>query len=147
MAEVAAKKIESATADAANAGRAKVDEGARVAQKSFEDMATFGQGNVDALMKAQSVAAKAAEEINAELVAYSKKSMEESVAHAKNLAASKTLTELMDKQASFMKLSLDGVAQQSAKVNELMLDAARGVMEPLTRRMNDAAETAKGRVA
>lgn len=143
----ATKKIEAAVDQTAAVGREGVDEGSRMARKSFEDMAVFGQGNIEAMMRAQSVAAKAAEEINAELVAYSKKSMEESVAHAKNLAASKTLTELMDKQASFMKLSMDGMVQQGAKLNELMLDAARGVMEPVAQRMNLAAETARTRVA
>lgn len=116
-------------------------------QKSFEGFTAFNQQNVDAVVKAQTVASKAIEEINAEFVAYSKKSMEEGVAHAKNLAASKTLTEVMDKQAGFARLALDGFVRQSTRMNEMMVEAARGVTEPFNVRFTAAADMMKARTA
>lgn len=134
------KKIETAAHDTFK------DAGA-AAQKSFDDMGAFGQQNVDAFMKAQSVASKAFEDINAEFVAYSKKTMEEGVAHAKALSGSKTITEVMDKQAGFARVFMDGFVQQSTRLNEMSLDAARGMMEPFNARVAAAADMMKVRAA
>ena len=64
--------------------------------KSFEGLTTFGQDNVDALVKSSEIAAKAAEGIGTEISAYSKKAFEDGVAAAQDLASAKTMTELFE---------------------------------------------------
>jgi hypothetical protein len=68
--------------------------------KGFEGLTAFGQENVDALVKSSEIAAKAAEGIGTEIGAYSKKSFEDGVAAAHELASAKTLTELIEKQTT-----------------------------------------------
>jgi phasin family protein len=137
------KQIETFTADAQKTMNEQVEK----VSKSFEDMATFNQETLDALIKSQNLAAKAAEELNAEFVAFSKKSMEESVAHAKALTSAQTVSEFIEKQAGFTKMTLDSLIAQSTKMNEMMLDAMKGTFEPMTARMNAAVDMVKSQTA
>ncbi|MEM9044172.1 MAG: hypothetical protein AAGC81_05720, partial [Pseudomonadota bacterium] len=70
--KAAAKKVEDLTAEA----QKTVEESMEKVTKGIEDATQFGQENVDAIMASSKIAAKAAEDINAELMAYSKKSYE-----------------------------------------------------------------------
>ncbi len=58
--------------------------------KGFEGLTTFGQENVDAIVKSSEIAAKAAEGIGTEIGAYSKKAFEDGVAAAQDFASAKT---------------------------------------------------------
>jgi len=103
----------------------------------------FGQETLDALLKSQNVAAKAAEEIQAEVIAFSKKTVEEGVAHAKDLATAQTVTAFIEKQAGFAKVTLDALVQQSTRMSELMVAASKEVFAPLNARAAAAAELMK----
>ena len=138
-----AKTMETFAADAQKA----ITENMEKATKSADDMTAFAQGSLDALMKSQNVAAKAFEEINAEVIAFSKKTMEESVAHAKDVSGVQTVTEFFEKQAAFAKLSFDSMVKQTTKMNELMTAAAKEAMEPINARMTAAADMMKGSMA
>lgn len=142
-AETPMQNMETFAADAQKA----MTENMEKAQKSMGDMAAFGQETVDALLKSQNAAAKAIEELNAEVVAFSKKTMEEGIAHAKDLSSAQTATEFLEKQAGFAKLSFDSVVKQTAKMNELMAAAAKEAMEPVNARMTAAADMMKGYAA
>lgn len=135
----AAKKIETAAAETEQTAKAQLD---RVA-KSFDDVATFGRDNVDALVRSQNIAVKAAEEINAEVIAFSKKNFEEGVAHAKDLAGSQSATEFFEKQTGFAKFALESMMQQATRMNDLVAAAARDSIEPINQRVGAAASMAK----
>ncbi|TVQ58918.1 MAG: phasin family protein [Rhodobacteraceae bacterium] len=137
------KTVETMTADAQKTLTANIEK----ASKSFEDVAAFGQETVDAMIKAQNLTAKAVEEINAEVIAFSKKTLEETVAHAKDLASAQTVTDFIEKQAGFAKTALDSMVKQSTKMNEMMMAAAKDAMAPVTARMNAAADMMKSHTA
>jgi phasin family protein len=137
------KQIETMTADA----QKTVTEQVEKATKSMEGLASFSQETLDAMIKAQNLAAKAAEEMNAEVVAFSKKTVEESVAHAKALASSQTVSEFVEKQAGFAKVSLDAMIAQSTKMNDMLVGAMKGVAEPMTARMHAAVDMMKAQSA
>lgn len=113
------------------------------ATKSFESVTAFNQETLDAMMKSQTIAAKAAEEIQAEVLAFSKKTVEETVAHAKELASVQTLNDFIEKQSGYAKASLDSMMRQSAKLNELMVAATKEVFAPLNARATAAADLVK----
>ena len=137
------KQIEAFTADA----QKTVTESVEKVTKSFEGLAAFGQETFDAMIKSQNLAAKAAEELNAEVVAFSKKTVEETVAHAKELASVQTVSEFLEKQAAYAKLSLDASVKQASKINEMMLGAAKGIFEPMAGRLNAAVDLMKNQAA
>ena len=135
----AAKKVETLAADAQ---KAATDQFEKIA-KSFEDVAAFNQDNFDALVKSSNIAVKAVEEMNAEIVSFSKKSVEEGVAAAKELSAIKTMPELLEKQTAFAKASVDDFMKQATKFNELAMAAAKDVFEPMNARATAAADLVK----
>lgn len=138
-AKSAANKVETLVDDAQKAANEQMEK----VTKSFEDVAAFGQENMDALVKSSNIAVKAAEDLNAEFVSFTKKSMEEGVAAAKEMTSIKTLPELVEKQVDFAKTSFDGFMKQATRFNEMYMAAAKEVFEPINARATVAADMAK----
>ena len=138
-AKTAAKKTETLVEDAQKAAT----EGYEKMTKGFEDFASFNQDNMDALMKSSNVMMKAAEEMNAEIVSFSKKTMQEGVAAAKEMTSVKSIPEFVEKQAEIAKVQFDGFMKQSARFNEMYVAAAKDVFAPITDRAEAAAEMVK----
>lgn len=111
--------------------------------KGFEGLTTFGQENVDALVKSSEIAAKAAEGIGTEISAFSKKSFEDGVAAAQDFASAKTLTELFEKQTSFAQASFEGFVSQATKMNEIYVAAAKDISAPISARVTAATDAVK----
>lgn len=111
--------------------------------RRLEGMTAFNQENLDALVKSSEIAAKAAEGIGSEVSAYSRKAFEDSVAAAQNLAAAKTLAELLQKQTAFAQTAFEGFVQQSTKMNEILVAATKEITAPLGQRATAAAERMK----
>ena len=111
--------------------------------KSFEGLTTFGQENVDALVKSSEIAAKAAEGIGTELSAYSKKAFEDGVAAAQDFASAKTMTELFEKQTSYAQSAFEGFVSQATKMNEIYVAAAKDITAPLGARVTAATDALK----
>ena len=132
-------EVEAMTADAQ---KAAADQFEKIAA-SFEDLAAFNQQNVDALVRSSSVAVKAAEEMSAEFVKYSKQRLEDGAAIAKELGAVRTMPALLEMQAGFAKASFDDFMKCSTKFGELYVAAAKDVFEPIGARAEAAAEMAK----
>ena len=122
----ATAKVETLVADTQKA----VTEQFEKLSKGLEGLTTFGQENVDAIVKSSEIAAKAAEGIGSEISAYSKKSFEDSVAAAQDFASAKTLTELFEKQTSFAQASFEGFVSQATKMNEIYVAAAKDISAP-----------------
>lgn len=135
----AAKKVQTLVDDAQKAAT----EGYEKITKGFEDVAAFNQDNIDALVKSSGVAVKAAEEMNAEWMSFSKKSMQEGVAAAKEMTSVKSVPEFVEKQADLAKASFDAFVKQSARFNEMYLAAAKDVFAPLSDRASATADMAK----
>ena len=111
--------------------------------KGFEGLTTFGQENVDALVKSSEIAAKAAEGIGSEISAYSKKAFEDGVAAAQDFASAKTMTELFEKQTAYAQSAFEGFVSQATKMNEIYVAAAKDITAPLGARVTAATEALK----
>ncbi|MFT6061639.1 MAG: phasin family protein [Paracoccaceae bacterium] len=138
-----AKKMETFAADAQKSMTAQMEK----MSKSFEDAAAFNQESFDAMTKTSNMCVKVAEELNAELMAFSKKSMDETVAAAKEMAASRSVMELIEKQATYAKTTFDGMMKQATKMNEMAMAAAKESMEPINARVTAAADMVKSHSA
>lgn len=139
----ATKTVEEFTAEAQKTMENSVEK----MTKSVEDAAAFGRENMDAIVASSKRAAKAAEEVNAEIAAYTKKAYEDGLAAAKDMTASKSVTELFEKQTSFAKISMEAYVAEATKLNEMMTAATKEIFEPITARMNAATEMVKAEMA
>ncbi len=117
------------------------------AATGIEDVTAVGQLNVDAFTKASELATKAVEGINEEITSYSKKSFDDSVAAAKDLASAKTPTELFEKQSAFAQSAFDGFVAQATKMNEIFTSAAKDITAPIGERFEAATESMKSYTA
>ena len=135
----ATAKVESFVADT----QKTVTEQFEKLSKGFEGLTTFGQENVDAIVKSSEIAAKAAEGIGTEISTYSKKAFEDGVAAAQDFAAAKTVTELFEKQTSFAQAAFEGFVSQATKMNEIYVAAAKDITAPIGARVSAATEAMK----
>ncbi len=127
MNKIANQQVEQFTSEA----KRSMEEGVERMSKGFEDVTQFGQENVEAMVASGKVMAKAAEEMNAEVMAFSKKSYEDSMAAAKEIASSKSVTEFFEKQTGFAKTSFESFVAEATKLNEMYANAAKEAFAPL----------------
>ncbi|MEM1020121.1 MAG: phasin family protein [Sphingomonadales bacterium] len=105
------------------------------AVKGFDEIAAFSKENVDAMMASSNAATKGLESMNAEIMAYSKSAMEDSMAAMKALTGAKNLREYFDIQNAMMKSSYDRYVAESSKFSEMGLKIMSEVAEPVNARM------------
>ncbi|MEM9139137.1 MAG: phasin family protein [Pseudomonadota bacterium] len=139
MTKAATKQVEEFTAEA----KKTMEEGVEKMSKGLEDATQFGQENVEALVASSKVVAKAAEEMNAQMMAFSKKSYEDSMAAAKEFTSVKSVSEFFEMQTQFAKSSFEGFVAEATKMNEMYSAAAKDAFEPINARFTAAAEMVK----
>ncbi|MEQ9640823.1 MAG: TIGR01841 family phasin [Alphaproteobacteria bacterium] len=110
--------------------------------KNYDEMAAIGQKTMAAFMASGTAYAKGYEMLSAELMAFSKQSMEEGAAVARAAMTVKSLQELMDLQTGFAKSSLDSAMAQGTKISEIATKLAQDTVEPLNEQMTAAFDTA-----
>ena len=140
MAKAATKQVEDLTAEATKT----IEQNVEKMTKGVEDATAFGQENVEAIVASGKIAAKAVESMNAEILAYSKKSYEDSLAAAKELTSCKSISELVEKQTAFGKVAMEGFIAQATKMNEMMTAAGKEIVEPVNARFTAAVDAFKG---
>ncbi len=139
MVKDAQMQVEEITAEA----QKTVNEGVEKLTRSMEEAAQFGQQNLEAVVASSKIAAKAHESVSAEVAAFSKKSYEDSLAAAKELTSSKSVSELVEKQTAFTKSAIEGFIAEATKINDIYATATREAFEPLNQRFNAAVEMVK----
>ena len=135
MSKSATKKVEEIAVET----RKTMEDGVEKMSKGIETAASFGQDNVEAVVTSSKIATKAAESMGAEIAAFSKKAYQDSMAAAQELTACKSLTEFVEKQAEFGKISIEGFVAEAAKLNEMYAAAAKEAFAPLNARFTAAA--------
>jgi phasin family protein len=105
------------------------------AAKGYEQMLGFSKDTAEAYVKAANVAGKGAETLHHEIVAYSKSSIEGSIANAKAVMASKSAHEAFELQSDFAKSAFEAYVGQMKKVSDLMLATSKESFAPIQGRV------------
>ncbi|HLS59222.1 MAG TPA: TIGR01841 family phasin [Paracoccaceae bacterium] len=111
--------------------------------KGLEGLTSFSQENVEAVVKSSEIAVKAFEGIGSEISAYSRKSFEDGVAAAQDLASARTVTELFEKQTAYAQTAFEGWLNQTSKMNEILAAAAKDITTPIGERLSAASDAVK----
>ena len=119
---------------------AGVQQGIGAAVKGFEQFNTLGKDNMEAVVAFSTTYAKGIEAINAELMAFAKKSIEDGVTATKALMGAKTVKELVDLQSDFAKTSFDELMSKTSKLGEMYAKVAQEAFEPINARVSDTME-------
>ncbi|MEY4878930.1 MAG: hypothetical protein RJB62_399 [Pseudomonadota bacterium] len=128
-------------------GAETLKDGFEKATLGYEQMIAFNKETAEAVIEAATVAGKGVETINTEVFAYSKKSVEDSVAAAKAIMASKTLQELIELQSEYTKSAFEAYVAEFSKVRELAFGYAKAASEPLQARYTAFAEIVQTKAA
>ena len=111
------------------------------AVKGYDQFLGFGKETVEAYTKAANVAAKGAETLHNEIFAYSKQSMEDTMAAAKALMTTKSVHEAFELQSDFAKTQFEGYVAQMTKLSEIYAAAAKDSFAPIQGRVQAWVET------
>ena len=111
------------------------------AVKNYDHFVGYGKDTVEAYTKAANVAAKGAETLHNEIFAYSKQSMEDTMAAAKALMATKSVHEAFELQSDFAKTQFDTYVAQMTKLGEIYVAAAKDSFAPIQGRVQAWVDT------
>lgn len=108
--------------------------------KGYEELASFGKQNIDAVLQSQTIVAKGVEEMSKALFAFGQASLEVGVATGKAMLAVKNVRELVDLQTNFAKTSFDSLLAEGTKLSEIGVKVANEALEPINARVNATVE-------
>ncbi len=96
--------------------------------------------NLEAVIASVTAAAKGAEALGAETIAYSKSAIENQVAAAKSLSGAKSIQEVIELQTGFAKSALEAYIAQMSKASEIVSASMKDSLKPLNERVTAAVE-------
>jgi phasin family protein len=112
--------------------------------QGYDQLAAFNKATVEALMQAANAASKGLEAINAEALAFSRQTIEESVAAAKAAIGTKSIQELIELQSDYTKQAFDSYFGEVTKIGDLMASITKEATEPLNSRVAAFVEMVQG---
>jgi phasin family protein len=132
----------------AEAAKATVEQFTTAANTAFKDGVdktlaalaeanTHSKKNLEAVVASVTAAAKGAEVLGAQAVAYSKSAFETQVTAAKALAAAKTPQEAFELQTSFAKSAFETYVSELGKFTDTLTASYKDAVKPLNERVSE----------
>lgn len=129
------------------AGQTQMREGIDRSMAAMAEAGAFGKENVEAMVASASVAAKGFEALSARAVAYSKTAMENHMAATKAVMTSKSVQEMLERQAEYARAAFDGYLAEMNGVAELLTGVAKDAAAPLSERVTAVGHLVQNNVA
>jgi phasin family protein len=120
--------------------QAKVKANMDKAIKATEELVAFGQGNLEAFVKAGQIWAAGVQDLSRTVAATAQAQFDETLATVKALAGVKSLKEAVDLQTTLARASAEKVATEASKLTDAGLKLAEQAWAPLTARVSLAVE-------
>jgi len=137
--KTAAKTVKQVAEETAAVTNDAVKEGFSRSMTPFAEMNSVSKQAFDAWMESATVASRGVEALNGHVLAYAKKSMEDSVAAAKSLSGAKSLKDVVDIQTTFAKSSFDSYVKEMTKLSEFAQSVSKDAIKPLSERASAVA--------
>jgi len=135
-AETIKTQAEKYTAAGASAFKEAVDK----SLTALNDLNAQSKSNLEAVVASTTDATKGAETLGAQVIAYSKKSVEDGMAAARSLGAARSVQEVIELQTSFAKSALEAYLAEVNKASETVAASFKESLTPLNARMTAAVE-------
>ena len=98
--------------------------------QNFDDVQKFGKENLDNAVKSLTAVSKGYQAIGAELVDYTKKSVEDGSAIFEKIAAVKSLDKLIELQSDYAKTAYETALARATKIGELYSSLLKEAYKP-----------------
>ena len=105
-----------------------------------EEMMTFGQGNVEALVKSGQIWATGLQDLGKTVADSAQAQIEHTMSTFKALAAVKSLREAAELQSNLARTAFEKAVADGGKITDASLKLAEQALAPITARMTVAAE-------
>lgn len=136
----AAEKIETAMKNGAEA----MTQGFEKAVKGYDRVIDFNRETVEAYLKAANAAGKGLEALHGEFSQFSRQQLEDAVAAAKAVLASKTAHQAFEIQSDFAKAAFDAYMGRMTKMGEMLVSVTKDTFEPIQGRVQAWVEAVQG---
>lgn len=110
------------------------------AMKTAEEMVTFGQGNLEALVKSSQIWAAGVQDLGKQVAASAQAQVDQTMATLKALAGVKSLKDALDLQSTLARSSVEKAVAETSKLTDASLKLAEQTLAPITARLSLAAE-------
>ncbi|MBU6497040.1 MAG: phasin family protein [Rhodospirillales bacterium] len=108
--------------------------------KTAEEMVSFGQGNVEAIVKSGQIWSAGVQDLSKSFAATAQAQLDQTVATMKALAGVKSLKEAIDLQANLTRNSVETAVAQTGKLTDASMKLAEQAFAPITARVTLAVE-------
>ena len=120
---------------AASAGAEAFKNSFEKATKGYDQLFSYGKQMMEAYLKSANAAGKGVESFHNEIFSFSKQAIEDNMAAAKALMASKSAHEVFELQTDFAKQAFDTYVGEATKLGEIVTATTKDAIEPLQTRM------------
>lgn len=107
---------------------------------TLNEVNAYSKKNLEAVVASVTAATKGAEALGAQVMAFSKKSMEDQVAAAKALAGAKSVQEAVELQTAWVKAAMEGYMAEASKMGEVVAASVKDSVKPLNERVTATVE-------
>lgn len=115
--------------------------------KTYDDVLSFNQANVDALVQSGTKLATGIEEVTKEYFGFAGKTFEQAMDNAKALTACKTATDVIQMQQKFAKDAWESAVAETNRMTEMGTVITKSVLEPIQARYKATFEAFNVKVA
>lgn len=124
----------------ATAGNQAFKDSVEKSLASLNEVNAHSKKNLEAVVASVTAAAKGAEALGAQAMAYSKSAVEDQVSAAKALAGAKSVQEAVELQTAWAKSALETYMAQVGKMGETVAASVKDSMKPLNERVTAMVE-------
>jgi len=136
VAETAKSTVEQFTA----ASNTAFKDGVEKTLAAINEANVHSKKNLEAVVASVTAAAKGAETVGAQAMAFSKKAFDEQVAAARSLAGAKSVQEVVELQTTLARTFLENYMAEVGKLTETVSSSVKDSMKPLNERVTDLVE-------
>lgn len=140
MAKAAADTLTTTIEQFSTAGNQAFKDGFEKSILALNDFNAQSKQNLEAAVASVTAAAKGAESLGAQAIAFSKKSVEDNVAAAKTLSGAKTVQDVIELQTAWAKSAMEGYLAEMNKASEIVAASVKDAVAPLNTRVTATIE-------
>lgn len=140
MATTGAETLKTTVEQFTTAGNQAFKDNVEKSLATLNEVNTYSKKNLEAVVASVTAATKGAEALGAQVMAFSKKSMEDQVAAAKALAGAKSVQEAVELQTAWVKAAMEGYLAEASKMGEVVAASVKDSVKPLNERVTATVE-------
>lgn len=106
--------------------------------KTTEEFFAFGQGNLEAIIKASQIWATGLQDLSKQMTAGAQANLDETMAAFKAMSSAKTLKDAIDMQTGFARSTFEKSMTETGKLTDASMKLAEQALAPITARVTTA---------